>query len=182
MKHLLLKRESAVYVDWANVYGWRKSLKGEVDPRQLFQYLKTYSEISDVRLYFGEDRHPKSAAFLHEAKEIGYTVVSKPVKYILIAEIEGQKVYRRKCDFDMEISIDVHEAFARGVASFIFFTGDGDFEPLYRKLITLQKQVIVVYTAGHLGREIWEIKRGIFKVEIENLLEIKNVPPVSRGA
>ena len=57
MKHLLLKRESAVYVDWANVYGWRKSLKGEVDPRQLFQYLKTYSEISDVRLYFGEDRH-----------------------------------------------------------------------------------------------------------------------------
>ena len=182
MKHLLLKRESAVYVDWANVYGWRKSLKGEVDPRQLFQYLKTYSEISDVRLYFGEDRHPKSAAFLHEAKEIGYTVVSKPVKYIFIAEIEGQKVYRRKCDFDMEISIDVHEAFARGVASFIFFTGDGDFEPLYRKLITLQKQVIVVYTAGHLGREIWEIKRGIFKVEIENLLEIKNVPPVSRGA
>ena len=104
------------------------------------------------------------------------------MKYILIVEIEGQKVYRRKCDFDMEISIDVHEAFARGVASFIFFTGDGDFEPLYRKLITLQKQVIVVYTAGHLGREIWEIKRGIFKVEIENLLEIKNVPPVSRGA
>lgn len=31
------------------------------------------------------------------------------------------------------------------------------------------KQVIVVYAPGHIGREIWEIRRGLFKVSIENM-------------
>lgn len=99
-------------------------------------------------------------------------MITKPVKYILITEIEGQKIYRRKCDFDMEICIDVHQALKEKIGSFIFFTGDGDFEPLYKMLIELGKQVIVVYTTGHLGREIWNMKRGIFKVELENLMEL----------
>ena len=29
-------------------------------------------------------------------------------------------------------------------------------------LIKFQKQVVVVYTKGHLGKEIWQLKRGIF--------------------
>jgi len=172
MKRLLLKGKTVVYADWANVYGWRSSLKREVDAQKLFAYLKTYPEITDVRLYYGEDRHPKSAAFLRERAQIGYTVVRKEVKYILIAEVEGQKLYRKKCDFDMEISIDAHNALEEGVESFVFFTGGGDFAPLYQKLISLRKQVIVVYADGHLGREVWDIKKGIFKVEIDNLLEI----------
>jgi hypothetical protein len=32
--------------------------------------------------------------------------------------------------------------------------------------------VVVVYTKGHLGKEIWKMKKGIFKVELENLLDI----------
>ena len=72
----------------------------------------------------------------------------------------------------MEVCIDVHQKIAETFESFIFFTGDGDFEPLYKLLITLNKQVIVVYTKGHLGREIWNMKKGIFKVEFVNLIDI----------
>lgn len=61
---------------------------------------------------------------------------------------------------------------AENFESFIFFTGDGDFEPLYKLLIALNKQVTVVYTAGHLGREIWSIKKGLFKIQIKNLIDI----------
>ena len=161
-----------MYIDWANVYGWKKSLKREVDPTKLFAYLKTYEQIREIRLYFGEDTHPKSKAFLQEAKKIGYTVVSKPVKYILVGDFEGQKIFRRKCDFDMEMCIDVHKALNENVESFVFFTGDGDFEPLYKMLIELRKQVIVVYAAGHLGREIWNIERGLFKAQLKNLMEL----------
>ena len=171
-KRLLLKGKSTAFIDWANVYGWTKSLKQEVDPVKLFVYLKSYSEIEDIRLYFGTDDHPKSKEFLENVERIGYEVITKPVKYILITEIEGQKIYRRKCDFDMEICIDAHKALKDGLESFIFFTGDGDFEPLYKMLIELGRQVIVVYTAGHLGREIWNMKKGIFKVELENLMEL----------
>ena len=72
----------------------------------------------------------------------------------------------------MEMCIDVHEALQEDVNSFIFFTGDGDFAPLYQKLIHLGKQVIVIYSPGHLGKEIWAIKKGLFKVEIGSLMDL----------
>jgi uncharacterized LabA/DUF88 family protein len=171
-KHLQLKSPSCVFIDWANVYNWKKSLKREVDPKKLYKYLKTYKEIEDVRFYFGKDKHKKSRAFLKNMRKIGYKVTTKPVKYILVTQIDNQKIYRRKCDFDMEMCIDVHKALAKGVESFIFFTGDGDFEPLYKLLIKEHKKVIVVYSTGHLGREIWNMKKGIFKVELKNLIKL----------
>ena len=171
MKRLKLQGKTQVYIDWANVYGWEKTLERGIDPAKILSYLQTYPKIHDMRFYFGEDNHPKSVAFLKDVRALGYTVVSKPVKHILVEEIEGQKVFRRKCDFDMEICIDVHRALKKGTRSFIFFTGDGDFEPLYKLLRVLHKQVIVVYVAGHLGKEIWELKNGTFKTELKNLLE-----------
>lgn len=56
--------------------------------------------------------------------------------------------------------------------SFVFFTGDGDYEPLYKMLIGLRKQVMVIYTKGHLGREIWAIKKGLFKAQLKNLMDL----------
>ena len=72
----------------------------------------------------------------------------------------------------MEACIDAHEALKNNFESFIFFTGDGDYEPLYKMLIKLGKQVIVVYTKGHLGREIWNIEKGLFKAQLKNLMDI----------
>lgn len=91
------------------------------------------------------------------------------MKYVLIAEVKGQKIYKRKCDFDIEIAIKVHKLLTKDIQAFIFFTGDGDFEPLYRLLIDLGKQVVVIYAHGHLGKEVWELKRGIFKKVIDKL-------------
>ena len=167
-----MKGRTAVFVDWANVYGWEKSLKSEIDISTLYKYLESYKEISEINFYFGKDDNPKSEEFLNQAKKIGYQVVTKPVKYILIENSTGEKIYRRKCDFDMEVCIDVHRKVVEGFDSLIFFTGDGDFEPLYKMLINMRKQVVVVYTAGHLGREIWGIKNGLFKVQLKNLMSI----------
>jgi uncharacterized LabA/DUF88 family protein len=167
-----LKGETAVFVDWANVYGWKKSLKQEVDPRKLYKYITSYKEVRHIFFYFGTDTHPKSKAFLLKIKKIGYHVITKPVKHILVAEINGQKIYKRKCDFDMEISLKTHELLSGNIRSFIFLTGDGDFEPLYKLLIERGKQVIFVYSRGHLGREIWNLKKGIFKVELPRLMAL----------
>ncbi len=166
---LKLKGKTAVFIDWANVYGWRKSLIQEVDPQKLYKYLKSYKEIKTISFYYGKDKHPKSGQLLRKVGKIGYHVTTKPVKYIKIAEIDGKKIYRRKCDFDMEICIDVHKSMSEGLESFIFFSGDGDFEPLYKLLIEQRKQVIVIYAKGHIGREIWEIKKGLFKAQISHL-------------
>ena len=89
--------------------GWKKSLKSEVNISVLYKYLKSYEEIVEIYLYFGKDNHPKSEEFLNEAEKIGYKVITKPVKYILVESLEKEKIYRRKCDFDMEVCIDVHK-------------------------------------------------------------------------
>lgn len=171
-KKIILKGKTAVFIDWANVYGWKKSLKSEIDIYALYKYLRSYKEIGEIYLYFGKDNHPKSEEFLNESEKIGYKIITKPVKYILVENLEKEKIYRRKCDFDMEVCIDAHKKIAENFDSFVFLTGDGDYEPLYRLLIELKKQVIVIYTKGHLGREIWNMKSGIFKVEIINLMNI----------
>lgn len=169
-KKLLLKGKAVVFIDWANVHGWEKNLKKLVNPERIFSYLSEYAEIKNIRLYFDTDRHEKSEQFLKNAAKTGYEIITKPVKYILVKD-GNREIPIRKCDFDMEACIDVHRMLNEGFESFIFFAGDGDYAPLYQMLIKLKKQAIVVYTQGHLGREIWEMKRGIFKVELNNLIE-----------
>lgn len=168
-KILELHGKTAVFIDWANVYGWQESLKKKIDTGKLFNYLKSYKEIKDIRFYFGSDDNEGSKKFLKSVELRGYSIISKPVKYILVAEIKGQKVYKRKCDFDVEICIDVHKFLKQDYETYIFFTGDGDFEPLYKLLIKENKQVVVVYMYGHLGKEIWAMKKGIFKASIVKL-------------
>lgn len=164
-----LRDKVIVFIDWANVYNWRKTLNREIDVLKLYRYLKNYREIKEIRFYFGKDKNIKSKRFLNKVSKIGFTIVTKPVKYIQVAKIESQRIYRRKCDFDMEICMDVHRLLKEKIEGFIFFTGDGDFAPLYKFLINLKKQVIVVYAKNHLGKEIWEIKRGLFKIQISHL-------------
>lgn len=37
--------------------GGQKKLKWEVDPKKLYDYLKTYPEIYDIRFYFGVEKN-----------------------------------------------------------------------------------------------------------------------------
>ena len=164
---LRIRGSAVVYVDWANVYGWRKSLKHEVDTTKLYTYLRQYPEIGDIRLYHGTDTHPKSQSFLDTAQNIGYSIITKPVKYITV----GNDTSLRKCDFDMEVCIDAHKALADDVTSFIFFTGDGDYEPLYKLLIEQKKQVIVIFANGHLGREVHQLEK-LYKRPVDTLEDV----------
>lgn len=131
-KKLLLRHKVGVFIDWANVHGWEKNLKKPVEVGKIFSYLSEYKEIQDIRLYFGTDKHEKSVEFLKTASKIGYQVITKPVKYIPVGGVGDQKIYIRKCDFDMEVCIDAHRLLKDGFESFIFFTGDGDYAPLYK--------------------------------------------------
>lgn len=178
---LKLKGKTCVMVDWANVYGWQGK-KFDIDVENIYKYFKKYKNVLELRFYFGEDKTKlKSREFLNEIKKIGFMLVSKEVKFIKVYDDVGKNfILKRKCDFDLEIGLDCFESLDK-YDSFIFLSGDGDFETLYQRLIIRNKQVIVVYQPGHLGREIWEMKRGIFKIEVERLGLIKNVPPTLRS-
>ncbi len=78
-----LKGRTLAIIDWANVYGWSNNLGWQVDPQKLYDYLKNYPDIFDIRFYFGiEKGNKKSEQFQENIKNIGYTLISKEVKWI----------------------------------------------------------------------------------------------------
>ncbi len=155
-----------VFIDWANVYGWRKSLKQNISPRKLKRFFEQYSEIGQPHFYYGTDITVESRRFLRKMHKLGYKVHTKPVKYIKVHQQPA--TYKKKCDFDLEIAVDtlIH---LDQYDSFIFVSGDGDFAYLYEYLIKNNKTVFVIHLPKHLGREIWDMKK-VYKVEITKLL------------
>jgi uncharacterized LabA/DUF88 family protein len=193
-----LKGKTIVLIDWANVYGWFKRLKWEIDPKRLYDYLKTYPEIIDIRFYFGlEKGNERSEKFHQEIKEIGYNLVNKEVKWVpaeikiapyfkfknkiynlykskklnkkefekavesIISVLDKTGLLRRKCDFDVEITLDVMKRINE-IDGIILFSGDGDFKRLCEYLLEIGKQVIVVHPFGLRGKEYNELleRRG----------------------
>jgi len=184
-----LKGKTLAIIDWANVYGWRGKLKWKIEPQKLYNYLKTYPEIFDIRFYFGvEKRNEKSEKFQQRIKDIGYSLISKEVKWVPVSldkshfkdllqelvaisddlknsnskisnqikELLNAPIYRRKCDFDCEIVMDI----MRNINDFdgmILFSGDGDYKAIAEYLLENKKQVIIVHPFGLRGREYNEL-------------------------
>jgi hypothetical protein len=112
-----LRGKTLVCIDWANVYGWSKKLKWSIDSKKLYDYLKTYPEIYDIRFYFGVEKgNIKSEGFQEEIKRIGYNLISKEVKWIPIL-FSGDGDYKAIVEYLLDIQkqvIIVHPFGLRG--------------------------------------------------------------------
>ncbi|MCG2690101.1 NYN domain-containing protein [Candidatus Parcubacteria bacterium] len=83
---LRLEGRTLAVIDWANVYGWTNKLKWEVCPQKLLNFLKSYSNIFDIRFYFGVEKgNKKSEDFQKEIQKIGFNLISKEVKWVPIS-------------------------------------------------------------------------------------------------
>jgi uncharacterized LabA/DUF88 family protein len=84
--NLKLNGKTLAIIDWANVYGWNKSLKWSIDVKKLFEYLSSFPEVFDKRLYYGiETGKAYSEEFNAEALQTGFNVISKEVKFIPVS-------------------------------------------------------------------------------------------------
>ena len=84
-----LTDRTLVMIDWANVYGWfgypksRNYLGWSIDPKRLFEYLGTYKEVTEKRLYHGiEPNNERSKNFGVTIESIGFTFITKEVKWV----------------------------------------------------------------------------------------------------
>jgi len=72
-----------------------------------------------------------------------------------------EPVWRRKCDFDVEISRDIYNNLPN-FETLMIFSGDGDYAALAEDLILKGKKVIVIFAPGHKGKEYEDFKAGLF--------------------
>lgn len=115
-------------------------------------------EISHFKDVDGKIKSIKSLAFeadeSHSQNEVSNILkeCSKELKKLL----SKTRLYRRKCDFDVEITKDI----LLNVDNFdglILFSGDGDYKAIVEYWLDIKKQCIVVHPFGRRGREYNEL-------------------------
>ncbi len=74
-----------------------------------------------------------------------------------LRELLFQKVKDRKCDFDVDITIEIIRNFEK-FDTFVIFSGDGDFAPAIKYFREKNKHVVIVSDNKKLGREIDNLK------------------------
>lgn len=147
-KDFFVRGRSVAFVDWSNMYHQLKHSDWEICVRNLWDFLQEKT-VEKIYIFAGKDDHPKSQKFLEEVVDVGYEVISKPVKYIL---------GKWKCDFDVEITLAMMDSLIEGYDSFLLFSGDGDFAPVVERLLDRRKQVMIFSKNKPLGKELHELR------------------------
>ena len=92
------------------------------------------------------------------------------------AEMNKAGVYfikDRKCNFDVEIGVDMLLDYERNSAdTFVLWSGDSDFADPLKKLLDGGKKVILFATAGRIARELNSLKElGLYIFDIGDIRE-----------
>src|ERR1700726_4030847 len=157
-----------VVVDFGNVDKWDNSLGWSVGIQELARLVKHVSVGNRAlrRFYYGSDFGPKerspaltlwSGNILGRADMNRFEVVTKPVKYI--HDPHRTNGYEKKCDFDVEMAIDLVRMQAE-YDQIVLFSGDGDLVYALRYLRdAFGKQSYVFGARGHVGKEVVDATR-----------------------
>ena len=159
---------TVVVVDFGNVDKWKSSLGWSVGVQELARLIKNFSQgsIELRRFYYGSDYGPKersatlslwSAGILDRAKMNRLNVITKPVKYI--HDSSKTNWYEKKCDFDVEIAVDLIRM-CEEYDDIVLFSGDGDLIYALRYLRDAFGKLSYIFGArGHVGREVVDATR-----------------------
>jgi len=90
--------------------------------------------------------------FFDKLKKFGYRVVTKPIASVF--EVENRD-YKYKCNFDVEIAVDVMDKLA-DFDVLVLGSGDGDFVALVKRLKTKLKETYAIAVEGRLSSALKE--------------------------
>jgi len=178
-------------IDFGNVNYWfdedrqdadNKALqedeKFRINLEGLYDFVSLFSD--HIRFYYGHDSQKKeSLAFISAARHIfGKRVYTKPMQkvrhHLSADEIESNKratftdnegvyIHLPKCNFDVEISVDLIRLMDR-YDTVALFSGDADFVSLIRYLKKNGKKVIL-FKAGFITTDLKEVSDKIINAQ-----------------
>ena len=134
--------KTAIFVDVQNInYTTRDMFKKSFDYRSFYQHIKLSHEIHLANAYAIDKGDVKQQKFQFALNSIGFNVKLKPY----ISRSDGST----KGDWDVGITIDIMEA-AQGMKKIILLSGDGDFDILIEKVISIYECEVDVYGVKEL--------------------------------
>lgn len=170
------KDRNIVIIDFGNLQKWEESLGWKIGIRELGNLIKHLIVGKKFlrRFYYGSDfgENEKSNTIsiwsgmvLNKARMNSFEIITKRVKYI--PDPNYKTGYIKKCNFDIEISVDLFKEIDNYNRA-ILFSGDGDFAYLLSYLREKYNKKFIVFGArGHIGKELYDAKK---KGEIDYIL------------
>ena len=82
----IFNKKTNIYVDFANAIHWQDKLGWHIDLKRLQQFLNSFDTVSEIKFYNGTlPGDSASEKIIEIAKERGYIVITKPVKFIKLS-------------------------------------------------------------------------------------------------
>ncbi len=157
----------AVFVDGANYFFAQRKLGWNIDAEKLLQFCaEHYGTIEDAYYYIGTDTtaDAQQQAYLNVLANIGYSLVTKPIKTIYDPE-HGES--KQKANLDVEIVLDMFNTLDNYDVA-VLVSGDGDFERALQMLKARGKRFEVISTSGMVAKEIRQIC-GMHYVDFQDI-------------
>ncbi len=145
------------FVDYHNTVHALRREGRRIDLGALRAYLAEGRHLLEAFLYIAThprpERYEADAATLHRLRQHGFLVRTKMGQLLPNG--------RLKCDFDLEMALDVQEFAARTHPDIIVLvSGDGDFAPLVQRLRLQGVRVEVASTPGSVSANLRAMANG----------------------
>lgn len=172
-----IKGKVAVFIDAANILYSQQTLGWRIDYEKLRDYLESQAEISKIFYYTGKvGVFEKQIKFIKKLERLGFSVVSKEVKFI---KINGGGLLPKR-NLDVELALDAFR-FADDYDTVLLFSGDSDFGYLIDLLKEKGKRVLVLSTRGHISKELLERAKYIDLRKLKKEIILQNQRPSEDG-
>lgn len=147
------------FIDASNIIYGAKAEGWLIDQKKLIIFLKKRYNASKIYFYYGKDSNdPKKEKFLTLLENFGYTLRVKEIKRY------GNKS-KANCDVDLTMDMLILTSEYKRA---IVLTGDGDFVPLFKYLISKKKEIIIISSPKRTARELKSLVSDKF-INFENL-------------
>ena len=145
------------FIDNANWFYPQRELGWRVSFRKLTSLFEDCSQSLVSRIYAGtpliSNDRKKFLEFSHTVEEIGFTLITKPLKKIWIDN--PKTTFQYKCNFDVEIALDVARTIDQ-IDCVIIGSGDSDFLEVKRFALERKKKFIVLCFEQGVS---WEMRK-----------------------
>ncbi len=174
-------KKAGFFIDSANWFYPQKELGWKISYGKLTNLLGRYCDLKSIYFYAGtplnNNDRTKFVQFRKAIRELGFTVITKPLKKIWTNKDKNKFDY--KCNFDVEIALDIARHVDK-IDIIIIGSGDSDFIEIKNFALEHGKQFTAICFEKGVA---WEIRKlhHIFLEEIRHLLEHKKAPTISRG-
>jgi len=180
IKEILEKLENkrvGLFIDNANWFYPQRELGWDIDFKKLTVLLKKYFKIKILNLYAGTPLDFKDQKrfqkFADKLKKTGIEVITKKLKKIWLDRKYKKFIY--KCNFDVEIALDVARSI-NNIDLLIIGSGDSDFIAVKKYCLENKKKFLALCFSRGVS---WEIRQGyhIFLDEIKDKIQEIKTPP-----